>query len=111
MKRGSSECKLAKILSIDDLYTIETGKFMFSLKHKSVPQCFYDLFKLNNEVHSVSTRNSNSFFLPFYSKTLTQQSIQFSGVKVWNSLPKAITNIETLSLFSSKLKSHLMDHS
>ena len=80
---------------------------MHKLNHNPLPEIFNSLFKFNNIVHSISTRNNNAYHYPFYSKSSTQQSIEYSGVKVWNALPNDIKSLQSKSLFSSKLKQHL----
>ena len=93
--------------SITDIFTLETGIFMYKLNRNQLPEIFNPLFKFNNIVHSISTRNKNAYRYPFYSKSLTQQSVEYSGVKVWNTLPNDIKSLQSKLLFSSKLKHHL----
>ena len=80
---------------------------MYKLNHNQLPEIFNPLFKFNNIVHSILTRNNNAYHYPFYSKSSTQQPIEYSGVKVWNALPNDIKSLQSKSLFSSKLKQHL----
>ena len=70
------------LLGINDIFTLETGISMYKLNHNQLPEIFSPLFKFNNMVHSISTRNKNTYHYPFYSKSSTQQSIEYSGVKV-----------------------------
>ena len=96
------------LLGINDIFTLETGISMYKLNHTQLPEIFNPLFKFNNMVRSISTRNKNPYHYPFYStKSSTQQSIECSGVKVWNALPNDIKSLQSKSLFSSKLKQHL----
>ena len=95
------------LLSINDILTLETGIFVYKLNHNQLPKIFNPLFKFNNIVHSISTRNKNAYHYPFYSKSSTQQSIRIQGVKVWNALLNDIKSLRSKSLFSSKLKQHL----
>jgi len=36
----------------------------------------------NNKIHQIANRNSNAFHCPYYSKTVTQQSISYHGIKM-----------------------------
>ena len=87
------------VLSINDMFTLETGIFMYKLNHNQLPEIVNPLFKFNNIVHSISTQNINVYHCPFYSKSSTQQSIEYSGVKVWNALPNDIKSLQSKSLF------------
>ena len=53
------------VLSINDIFTLETGIFMYKLNHNQLPEIFNPLFKFNNIVHSISTRTpiTTHFFL------------------------------------------------
>jgi len=84
---------------------------MYKLKYKLLPNKFQSLFKLNNTVHSISTQNTEAYHCRYYSKTTTQQFIGYSGVKVWNALPNKIKEIQSKSVFASKLKEHLLNKS
>ena len=75
---------------------------MYKLNHNNkLPEVFNPLFKFNM-VHSISTRNKNAYHYPFYCKSSTQQSIEYSGVKVWNALPNDIKSLQSKSVFSSE---------
>ena len=76
------------LLSSNDIFTLETGIFMYKLNHNQLPEIFNPLFKFNNIVPSISTRNKNAYHCPFYSKSSTQQSIEYSGVKVMECFPE-----------------------
>ena len=95
------------LLSINDIFTLETDIFVYELNRDQLLEIFNPLFKFNNIVHCISTRNKNANHYPFYAKSSTKQSIEYSGVKVWNALPNDIKSLQSKSLFSSKLK-HLL---
>ena len=103
--------KTIKVMSIKDLFVLETGKFIHKLKYNQLPNTgiFQKLFKVNHAIHSIPTRNKDDFYCKYYSKTLTQQTIEYSGVTVWNSFPNTIKTIQTTSVFISKLKYHLQN--
>ena len=110
MLTKSSEPFNQQFLSIEELYALETSIFMFKSHNNLLPECFSNLFQYVNEIHSIPTRNKNSLYLPYFSKTLTQQSIQFSGVKAWNNVPISLRNLQSKSLFSHKLRKHLLNN-
>ena len=55
---------------------------MFKLHHRNLPNMFLALFQRNELEHTFSTRNSKSLHNPYFFKTVTQQSIMCSGVKI-----------------------------
>ena len=60
---------------------------MYKLNHRQLPSVFFPLFQCNQQVNNIATRNSDSYYIPYFSKSVTQQSISFSGVKAWNLIP------------------------
>ena len=96
-----------KFLTIKELQILTTGIFMFKLHHRNLPNMFLALFQRNEQVHTFSTRNSKSLHYPYFSKTVTQQSIMCSGVKIWNSIPFTVRNMQSQSAFKNNLKRYL----
>ena len=47
---------------------------------------------------------------PFFSKSITQQSIMLKGVKTWNSLPAKIRQGQSISIFTALLKDFLYEN-
>ena len=68
----SSASSIKPFLSIDDLFVMETSLFMYKLDRQLLPDYFADQFKYVSKIHNISTRNKDTFHLPF-SKSLTQQ--------------------------------------
>ena len=77
-----SNCNTTSLFSVTDMYTMEMGKLMLKFNQNQLPTIFKNLFRPNNTVHSHSTRNRYAYHLPFYSTSLSQHSIQYSGTKV-----------------------------
>ena len=84
-----------QVLKINDLYKLETAKFMHQFSDKSLPASFEKYFTRTFFVHCRSTRTSecNDYFLQHFSTTRLQRSIRFSGVKLWNSIPSKFKNL------------------
>ena len=96
-----------QVLKINDLYKLETAKFMHQFSDKSLPASFEKYFTRTTFVHCHSTRTSerNDYFLPHFSTSRLQRSIRFSGVKIWNSIPCKFKNL-SLKKFISEYKLH-----
>ena len=99
-----------QVLKINDLYKLETAKFMHQFLDKSLPASFEKYFTHTTFVHCHSTRTSerNDYFLPHFSTSRLQHSIRFSGVKIWNSIPCKFKNL-SLKKFISEYKLHLIN--
>ena len=78
---------------------------MHQLQHNQLPRVYQELFKINHIVYTIPTRNKDNF--QFFLKNVTQKSIAYSGVKVWNALLNEIKTMQTLSTLIWKLKQHL----
>ena len=79
---------------------------MYKLKHNILPEIF-PLFQYNRQIYTIPTRNNSSFQLPFFSKSITQQSVMFKGVKTRKSLPAKIRQGQSISIFIALLKDFL----
>ena len=81
---------------------------MYKLKHRQLPSIFFPLFQCNHQVHNIAIRNSDSYYFPYFSKSVTQQSISFSGVKTWNLIPSAVRKAQNIASFNTSLKKMLI---
>jgi len=58
-------------LPINELMILSTILFMHKLKYRQqLLKLFFSLFQCNNQIHQISTRSSNAFHWPYYSKTV-----------------------------------------
>ena len=69
-----------QVSKINDLYKLETAKFMHQFSDKSLPASFEKYFTCTTFVHCHSNRTSerNDYFLPHFSTSRLQRSIRFS---------------------------------
>ena len=88
-----------KLLKLNDLY-----KFHSVLDaHKKIKSGSYTVS------HDRHTRNCNLALPKFHRLTRCQQSSTFRGQNFWNELPSVIRDIDSISLFKNKVKSHYID--
>ena len=115
-----------KILKISDIYEFQVSKFIYLCMHFLTPFIFHGWFTLKSSIHSYSTtsrcvvdvdsnfdvgsvreirvlhtRNSN---LVNYGGKL----LQVSGPILWNSIPLAIRESNSISIFKNAMKKHLL---
>ena len=81
--------KSMNILSIKDVYELETAKFMHSFYHRMLPENFNTYFRSSNAQHSYNTRSitSDGYYLERVSTKSGQLSYIYAGVKIWNKVP------------------------
>ena len=96
------------ILPIYDLVTLNTLIFMFSVKSKLLPEKYCNMFVLNSNFHSYSTRQKHYFNLPKVRLTLSLNSLSYVGIKLWNQLEESIRSSSTLSRFKKLCCSYLL---
>jgi len=87
------------ILKIDDIYNLETVKFVYKFKNKILPTPLNHLFLPNDQVYERRTRQSNNFHVTKCRTTLATQHIKRNGPLIWNNLP---TNIKLLPQIDMK---------
>ena len=75
------------------------------------PDCFSDYFKHVSDVHSICTRQAITDDL-FLERRHTVQygirSVQYSGAKLWNSIPVELRSLKSASQFRAKLKVYFL---
>ena len=105
-----------KILTIENLFTLESGKFIYKTKNNILPistiathfgqnHCLsHRYFTRNRTVNSASVapRRLMSCF--------AQKSIQLKANEIWTNIPTEIRNAESFNVFKHLLKKHLITH-
>ena len=89
---------LNKILKLRDIYIYNAACYFFKNPSLLLP----------TRVHSYETRGRNDLLAPFQRLTLTQHSVYYRGVGIWNDLPTFVTGSPSLKIFKSRLKEHLI---
>ena len=102
------------ILSLNNLLSQETAKFMYKFIHKQLPVQFDNYFDNVHAIHKRSTRTSqmkNQLYIPRFRTNRLQRSIKYRGVKVWNNIPNEIKNNKcNFSAFKRINKKYLVSH-
>ena len=84
------------LLSIEGLYRMEIAKLMYKFHQQHLPLIFKNFFRPNYSFHSFSTRSKDNYHLPYFSKSVPQQSIEFKGAKIWNARPVEIRHLRLI---------------
>ena len=68
-----------------------------------------DVFITNSTIHQYNTRSANQLRVPQIGSTLASKSPYYSSVKIYNSLPRNITQELNMTKFKNKLKDFLFE--
>ena len=79
----SSEYKKLNILKINELYSLEIGKFMYRSNKNLLPSSFDQYFEEIKHNYQTRSRTNNNFVMPMPRTDIGKQSIKFTGVKIW----------------------------
>ena len=80
------------MLNLNKINTYLVGKFMYDVYHGIVPDIFEGMFVYNNMIHNHDTRISGHLHPPTISSNLSQNSIRYHGVIIWNKILTAAIN-------------------
>jgi hypothetical protein len=91
------------ILILDSQYIFSI--IMFVVKHK-------DLFTINMDLHKINTCQKSDLHVPLVSLTKVQKGVYYSGITLFNSLPRNIKQVaHDIDKFKHKLKKFLIVNS
>jgi len=91
--------KKLNLLLIADIAKLQLGEFMYKFSYKLLPDVFSNYFTLNSNIHKYNTRQAKNLHQLPINTSLRKFSINVSGPKLWNILPKEIKSISSLSKF------------
>lgn len=100
--------KYLKILKLPDLYEYSLCTLLYKTLSIEGDQNLKLLVSSQIDHHEHFTRNRTKFILPYYSKSKSQFSFQFSSIKAWNSLPSNVREKNTKTEFKTSLELHLL---
>ncbi|KAK7124121.1 hypothetical protein R3I93_022282 [Phoxinus phoxinus] len=80
----------------------------FKVIHNLAPSYLFDLLHIPTHTRTLRSSSFIHFTVPRVRLvTMGSRAFSFSAPQLWNSLPPDLRNIDSLSLFKSKLKTHL----
>ena len=70
-------------------------------------ESFHDI----SSIHGHATRSAlkGDFFVPRKTTCISQQALSFAGPWLWNMIPSAIRNAQSIDTFKVKLKEHYLN--
>jgi hypothetical protein len=97
------------MLEVLDLHTIKqrvnfnTLILIFKIKNNMVPHYMNDEITYNRDATTRTLRNTDDFRLPTYTKTYTQNSMWYDGLKLFNELMPEVKQEQNLEKFKRSI--------
>ena len=97
-------------MNIEQIHNFEKGKFMYRLVNKKLPCNFENLWSPLRESTQYNLRsNDDGKIKEVFARTnYGYKMIQTSGARLWNSIPRAIKNGESLNIFTTQYRKHIL---
>lgn len=98
------------LMNVKQIIFFRTLIFIYKIINNQVPEYLSCNIHYNHENQSRELRSSNNLKLANATKSCSQNSIFYKGIKLYNSLPMTIKQAETLNLFQKLLKTHVLEN-
>ena len=76
--------KLLNIVTFRQLYVYSTQMFMYKYNSGLLPNTCYNMFKLNQDVHSYNTRQSTQIHISIATVEIRLRSVRIKDAIIWN---------------------------
>ena len=96
------------ILTLNDMFNLELGVFMFKYSSNELPNVFNDFFMKRSDIHSYPTRHANDLNLTNNKKHFPDKAVRSSGPVLWNSLSKSLKSANSSKHFRQMYKNNLI---
>ena len=92
-------------ISIQDRIILHKATFMYKIIYHLCPDYLHNLFKYTSEITKKTLRSvhNNDLYIPRPNSKYLKQSLQYTGPKIWNSLPLDLRSSNTVTVFKNKL--------
>ncbi len=97
------------VLTVDDMYTLELGLFMYKYSINELPVAFKNYFTKRSDIHNYPTRHVNDLNITNNKKSFPDHGIRSSGPILWNSLPKSLKDSKSVKHFRNTFKRSLIE--
>ena len=98
-----------ELLTLVDIHNLQVVSFVYECVNGLSPSYFGDYFKTSSSTHAMRTRQATMVNL-FLQRRNTDEygirSVQYSGVKLWNSVPAKIRVSTSITKLRSEFKKY-----
>ena len=99
---------ITQLLKLDDMCTYELGIFMHKVTHFQLPHHMSSMFLRTENIHKHKLRNQNAYYIQQIRTNTRKSTINFSGPKIWNTLPANLRQLVSIHQFKKKFKQLLL---
>ena len=96
------------ILTVNDMYNLELGVFMFKYSINELPNVFNQYFKKRSDIHNYPTRHANDLNLAKNKKCFSDKAVRTTGPVLWNTLSKSLKLANSTKHFRFIFKQNLI---
>ena len=82
---------------------------LFRVRRGIAPKYLMNNFKAVSEAHSHNTRSSSHDYFVSRDLSLSPSSFAYTSIKVWNSLPLSLKNVDKFDRFKRNLKEYFSE--
>ena len=98
-----------KILTVNDMYNLELGVFMFKYRRNELPNVFRQYFTKRSDIHNYPTRHADDLNIAKNKKKwFSVKAVRTSGPILWNSLTKSLKLANSSKHFRQMFKENLI---
>ena len=109
-KQAAIIMKTNKLLDFHGIIKYNVAIFMFKAFNNQLPTQLLSLFTKYKDIHSRDSINAFNFLVSRAQNKLSYDCLSVYGVKIWNSLPIKLKQINSICLFKKELKRVLLTH-
>ena len=97
-----------KWLNIEKKVLNDISVFVYKVFHNLLPNWLFSFSTM--EDHRVRpTRQSNDLFISRYMTDIGARAISIKGPKIWNAIPQAVKDSNSIHIFKERMKQYLFE--
>ena len=97
-------------MTFDNMYKLESCKFMYMNSKNEIPSPLIELFTHNTDIHNYNTRHSKVVHIQSRKSNQTSRSFLHQSPKLWLTIPEVIKNAKSLASTISQGKKYFSDN-
>ena len=94
-------------LPVKSILLYKEGVLAFKCVKGLAPSYLTARFNKRSTVHDKDTRNKDSLIIPHYKSTSGQRTFSYRGIRLWNSFPIELRELNEIGRFKRELKEFL----
>ena len=97
-----------EVLDIFQINSFHVAKFVYMHQNRLLSSLFPSLFSYGSDFHSYNTRSASNLRPHSCRSNSKKFTILYQGPKIWNALPRSITDLSNILSFQKALKTFLL---